>query len=390
MWRSFGLYVVAAYLSLIRASLSSGAGAPAQVPELSGVAKAAGGGSHSLALKRDGTVWAWGRNDAGQLGDGTTTGRHLPSQVGGLNGVKAIGAGTFHSLALKSDGTVWTWGSNDWGQLGDETFTAHTTPVQVKGLTEVVEIAAGGYHNLALKKDGTVWAWGANWSGQLGSGLEIPGRPGAALVGGLNGVISVAADPDHSLALKGDGSVWTWGWIGWIDGASRCQPTPAEAGGLGGVILAAWASGHALAVKTDGTVWEWGIPDKGIQWTLTQVNGLSGVAALAGGDAIEYYCGTCGHRLALKGDGTVWAWGDNADGQLGYQTTTEWPGRMMTPTRVPGLAGLVSIGAGELHSLAVTGDGMVWAWGDNDSGQLGRERTGRRVASGQAPLEYLP
>ena len=121
----------------------------------------AGGDSHSLALKSDGTVWAWGYNGCGQLGDGSTTNRLTPVQVSGLTGVVAIAGGGSHSLALKSDGTVWAWGCNDYGQLGDGTTTNRLTPVQVSGLTGVVAIAGGGAHSLALKSDGTVWAWGA-------------------------------------------------------------------------------------------------------------------------------------------------------------------------------------------------------------------------------------
>ena len=123
-----------------------------------------GGGYHSLALKKDGTVWAWGHNEYGQLGDGTQTlGRLTPVQVSGLSGVIAIAAGEYHSLALKSDGTVWAWGGNYEGQLGDGTTNNKLTPVQVSGLSGVIAIAASYRHSLALKSDGTVWAWGSNW-----------------------------------------------------------------------------------------------------------------------------------------------------------------------------------------------------------------------------------
>jgi uncharacterized repeat protein (TIGR01451 family) len=198
-------------------------------------------------------------------------------------------------------------------------------------------------------------------------------------------VVAVAADIDHSLALKSDGTVWTWGWIGWVAGTSRYQLTPAEVSGLSEVVAAAWSAGDGLALKGDGTVWEWGIPERGIQSTPVQVGGLGGVVALAGGNAIDYFCGNCGQRLALKSDGTIWAWGDNDDGQLGDGTTTTWPGRM-TPAQVAGLAGVIAIGAGNLHSLAVKGDGTVWAWGNNDFGQLGYESTTFRTT----PVQVVP
>ena len=116
------------------------------------------GSAHSVALKNDGTVWAWGENYAGQLGDATTTDRTMPVQVSGLSGIKAISVGYVHNLALKSDGTVWAWGSNNFGQLGDGTHTSRLTPVRVSGLSGVKAIAACNYHNLALKTDGTVRA----------------------------------------------------------------------------------------------------------------------------------------------------------------------------------------------------------------------------------------
>ena len=130
----------------------------------------AAGYFHSLAVKIDGTVWAWGKNDRGQLGDGTTTDRTTPVQVVNLAGVVAVAAGDWHNLALKSDGTVWAWGYNNNGELGDGTTTNRSTPGQVANLTGVVAVDGGGTHSLALKGDGTVWAWGQNGGGALGNG----------------------------------------------------------------------------------------------------------------------------------------------------------------------------------------------------------------------------
>jgi hypothetical protein len=153
---------------------------PVQVQNLSGVKSIAGGNLHSLALKNDGTLWAWGANDKDQLGDGTTIERHTPVQVQNLSGVTAIAGGYSHSLALKDDGTLWAWGWNLWGQLGDATTQDRSTPVRVQNLSGVFAIAAGGAHSLALKGNGlvscftlpscTVWGWGENSSGQLGDG----------------------------------------------------------------------------------------------------------------------------------------------------------------------------------------------------------------------------
>ncbi|MBF0487187.1 MAG: hypothetical protein HQK98_03415, partial [Nitrospirae bacterium] len=145
---------------------------PVQVSGLTGVTAVAGGFEHTIALTGDGTVWAWGYNGYGQLGDGTNTNSNTPVQVSGLTGVTAVAGGAVHSVALRSDGTVWAWGLNQYGQLGNGTNTNSNTPVQVSGLTGVTAVAAGFEHSVALKSDGTVWAWGYNGYGQLGNGTN--------------------------------------------------------------------------------------------------------------------------------------------------------------------------------------------------------------------------
>ncbi|RYZ44304.1 MAG: RCC1 repeat-containing protein, partial [Myxococcaceae bacterium] len=158
--------------------------APAEESSDPGVARAAvtapmwtvvrAGQLHSLGLQADGTVWAWGYNRYGQLGNNTTTDRLAPVKVTGLTGVVVdIAAGNEHSVAVKADGTVWAWGRNDLGQLGDNTTTQRLKPVKVSGLTGVMAVAAGYRYSLALKTDGTVWAWGDNASGKLGDGTRV-------------------------------------------------------------------------------------------------------------------------------------------------------------------------------------------------------------------------
>jgi len=241
----------------------------------------AAGDSHNLVVKSDGTVWSWGHNYAGQLGNGRMTARRTPGQVLNLAGVVAVAAGQGHSLAVKSDGTLWAWGDNTVGQLGDGTTVLRSTPVQVSGLTGVVAVAAGKHQSLAVKSDGTLWTWGS----YVGDGTAPRSTPGQ--VSSLTGVVAVEAGNSHSLALKSDGSLWAWGEN------SRGQ----------------------LGVGT-GT---------GSSNTPVQVSNLTGVVAVASGFA---------HGMALKSDGTLWLWGDNTVGQLGDGTTT---GRN-TPWQLPGLS----------------------------------------------------
>jgi len=185
---------------------------PIQVTGLNSVTAIAAGSNHTVALKGDGTVWTWGDNDDGQLGDGTFTTSTVPVQVTGLNGITAIAAGSNHTVALKGDGTVWAWGDNSNDQLGDGGIEKTSpVPVQVYGLNGVTAIAAGGFHTIALKGDGTVWTWGLNIYGQLGNGTFITNNiPSQVPV--FTGVTAIAGGGFHTIALKGDGTVWTWGW----------------------------------------------------------------------------------------------------------------------------------------------------------------------------------
>ena len=170
---------IAAWGSSSRGALGDGGpavapiGSPVAVKSITGVTSVAAGDAHSLALRSDGTVWSWGNNQYGQLGDGTTVNRSVPGPVSGLTNIRAIAARYLHSLALKNDGTVWAWGYNADGALGDGTTTNRSVPVQVSVIDRIVGISAGVEHNLALRNDGTVWAWGLNARGGLGDGTAF-------------------------------------------------------------------------------------------------------------------------------------------------------------------------------------------------------------------------
>lgn len=178
---------------------------------LQGVVAIAAGDDHSVAVKSDGSVWAWGWNNAGQLGNMTTANSFIPVTVVGLSNVAEVAAGTLHTLALKTDGTVWTWGWNDSGQLGDETYTQSLIPVEVSGLSEVNQISSGSVHSMALKSDGTVWTWGDNSSGQLGNPAIVDKSNAPVQASALTAATVIAGGYLHSIALRVDGTVWTWG-----------------------------------------------------------------------------------------------------------------------------------------------------------------------------------
>ena len=295
--------------------------------------------NHVVALKNDGTVWIWGFNPYGEAGFDISL--NTPTQVNGISNVSAVAAGRGYSVALKPDGTVWSWGQNNFGQFGDNTSgtPVSLTPIQAKGIADAKSIAAGGNHTVALLKDGTVAAWGYNRDGQLG-----------------------VVTSDQCLYAS---SLWA------------CSKTPVKMTGLNNVVAIAAGLSHSVALKEDGTVWAWGLNSSGQLGDGTTINSptpepvplLTDVIAIAAGD--EY-------SLVLKSDGTVWTWGRNDYQQLGYSTTGICPMPLWgnvpcskSPSQVTNLSGVSAISGGGAHSLALKTDGSVWAWGHNDLGQLG-------------------
>ena len=349
---------------------------PVQVSGLSGVVAIAGSGFHSLALKSDGTVWAWGDNANGQLGNDTTTDSSVPVQVSDLSGVVAVSGGANHSLALRSDGTVWAWGDNGNGQLGNNSTNDSFVPVQVEDptgasyLSGIIAVSGGWSHSLALRSDGTVWAWGYDANGQLGNNstsqsnlpVEVLDSMGTS---DLSGVIAVAAGAYFSVVLKNDGTVWAWGFNTYGElgiGTTTDSHVPVQVSGLSGVIAIAGGDWDIMALKNDGTVWAWGWNDDGELGNNTTTQGhvpsqvedptgttfLTGVAAVAEG---------YNSSLAMRSDGTVWAWGYNGNGQLGNNSTTNisLPVQVMDSTGTGYLTGVVAVAGGENDSLALAG-----------------------------------
>ena len=279
-----------------------GRNAPAQIPDFTGIIAVAAGTNHSLALKADGTVWAWGWNTYGQLGDGSGANQNKPVKVSGLANVRAIAAGGIHSLALLANGSIMAWGGNTYGELGDGTTTNRPTPVQVSTGTA---IACGQYHSLAMGPDGTLYAWGSNSNGQLGDGTTVSHKTPKPIPG-LTGAAFFAGGAFTSHAIKADGTVWSWGW-------------------------------NAYGQVGDGTTTDRSVP--------AQVKNLTNAVAIASGQA---------HCLALKADGTVWTWGWNAYGQAGSGTISAIaPFGNVTPQQIVSISGATTIAGGgnRAHAL---------------------------------------
>lgn len=345
----------------------------------------AAGQRHSLALKPDGTVWAWGTNTNGQLGDGTTTQRNAPVQVcltysGGsctqyLSAITSIAAAGSYSLARKSDGTVWAWGDNTWGQLGNGTNDQKLVATQVTGITTATTVAAGTSHSIAVVTGGALVAWGANDSGQLGNNSTTTSTTPVS-VNTLTNVTGISAGGTHSLAVDSSGNVYAWGsnsqgQLGDGTNDQRLVPTQVATISGGSVIVA--GESHSIVLKTDGSILAWGYNFNGQLGdnSTTARNSPVAVSSLTANTTTAIGAGWS-HSLAVKTNGTIVAWGSNINGQLGNNSNDQ----SNIPVAVSIFTSGVSVvTGGGYHSLAIKSDGTVdetvWAWGSGEQGQLG-------------------
>lgn len=468
---------------------------PVQIPGLTDVQSIQTDGDTVIVLKNDGTLWGWGDNGFGELGDGTANDNPnpVPEPIPGMTDIKTFAVGATGSVfAVKDEGTVWAWGRNDSGQLGDGTTDNRYSPVQLTGLNNVIALAGGWFYTLALKSDGTVWSWGSNDANQLGNAdSTTANRPQPMVIPGLNNIVSLAAGSEFGLALDKDGQLWGWG--GGLMLGTNSNPLGEKQLLLSNVSSITTGLLQKFVIGQDGTVWAWGqnrygelgdgtqtdrskpvkslisdvfyplaiisvtpadfasidasrsititfnedirpytvnnnnfqlfdldgkqIPVQVMMQNARTVVMLPNAALIPGQDYYFVIQGvldqnglsmakpyqsfftvqqagdfssvkiTAGafQNLAITGDGRVWAWGDNSDGQLGIGTETS----RYLPVQVPELAGIVAVSSGVDHSAAVRSDGTLWTWGKNDKGQLGNGTTTDSLTPVQANINNV-
>ena len=343
---------------------------PVQIGTATTWVSVSAGGLHSLALKADGTLWVWGGNTWGSLGDGTTTSRNFPVQIGAANNWIAVSAADKTSYAIKSDGTLWAWGYNGTGQVGDGTTTQRNAPVQVGVATNWVTISGGYGHAIALKSDGTIWTWGSNTYGQIGDGTTTQ-RNSPVQVGVATNYTQIVAGNSWCSVLRSDGTLWAWGDNGGGslgDGTTIQRNSPVQIG-----TSTDWANIQAsdftsLGLKSDGTYWAWGDNTFGSFGDGTVTASLSPAQVGIENDWVSFEGGGF-FAMGQKSNGTIRTWGRNNFGQIGNGTITAQENNQIAISVASN--GWLALASGWKHTLAVKENGTLWAWGRNSLGQLG-------------------
>jgi len=344
-------------------------------------------------------------NRTGQLGDGSALDKSVPTAIGTLKTWFSVSAGEFHTAALLGASCVtagcplYAWGFNQNGQLGDGTNIDIRTPTKIGKDTNWISIAAGRSHTLAVKKDGTLWAWGRNFSAQIGDGSQLDRAVPTAigtLVPSPKAWKAVAAGESHSVGIQNDGTVFTWGTKeSGQTGQGAGNPsipvtlldfTPTAitlSGAAVQFVGIAAGSNHTLAIRNNGTLYAWGLNDFGqlgdggntpIAFDPIQVGTDADWTVVSAGAA---------HSMAIKSDGSLWAWGANTYGQLGDGTDAD----ANVPKQIGTEKKWVFVSAGKYHTFAIKTDGTLWGWGRNQEGQLGNGLTGTLAQNVLVPTQ---
>jgi len=327
------------------------------------------GDAHSFVLMPDNSLWGWGRNWNGKLGDGTTDCRLSPVWI--MNNVATVSAGDSHTMVITNDGDLWAWGTNCHGQLGNGTatewWTPHPNPIKI--MDNVATVSAGTFHTMAITTDGNLWGWGRNWYGQLGDGTQEDRHSPVWI---MDNVVAVSAGSRHTLAITADGSLWGWGnnWHGQLGNTlSAVSFNPVWIKDNVATISAGY--GYTMAITTDGSLWAWGRNCVGQLGDGTQEERHNPVWIMDNVITMSARHGAVfgGHTMAIRADGSLWSWGHNTFGQLGNGTISAFGISNPNPIKVMDNVAEVSIGSE--HTLAITTDGCIWTWGGNGFGQLG-------------------
>jgi alpha-tubulin suppressor-like RCC1 family protein len=316
------------------------------------------GDAHSLALRSDKTLWAWGLNSSGQLGTGDTITRQSPTQVSGS--WLQIASGASHSVGIKSDNTLYGWGLGTSGQVGDATLISKSSPVQID-TSAWISVDAGTDFSLAIRSDYRLYAWGLGTSGQLGIVLAVSRSTPSIYGSSTASYIQVSAGASHTLAIDNNNKLWAWGFnasgqLG--DGTTTTRNGPVSLGASSWTAISAGYS-HSAAITSDNRLFTWGDNSAG------QLGFNVSTLAIASGQDMS---------IAVRDDGTLWTWGLNTYGQLGDGTVVS----KSIPTAVGLLTTWSKVTRPSYTAYAIKTDGSLWAWGLNSAGSVGDNTTVNR------------
>ena len=344
-------------------------------------------GLSSMFLKTDGSAWGTGRNNVGQLGNLTTTNYSSPVSVIGNHSFTQLATGYYYTMALKADGSCWGWGSNDSGQLGNKTRVSYSSPISVVGNHSFIQIAAmyDELSTMALKADGTCWTWGENSWGQLGNNTRISYSSPVSVVGN-HSFIQIATNSrslsSNCFGLKADGTCWAWGgnvYGNLGNNTTTSYSSPISVVGNHSFIQIAANGANTYGLKADGTCWAWGYNTYGQLGNNTETSYSSPVSVVGNHSFIQvsasYYAG-----FGLKADGSCWAWGNNDYGNLGNNSNSA----RSSPVSVVGNISFSRLAPSQ--NIANCGDalqanGNLWGWGENTYGGFDNNTAGTSYSS---------
>jgi alpha-tubulin suppressor-like RCC1 family protein len=337
-------------------------------------------------------AWAWGSNssvNSGRLGDNTVINRSSPvSVVGNLTDWVQVKSGGYHNLGLRANGSLWAWGGNSFGELGTGDTVSRSSPVSViGGFTDWVDISAS-YHSLGIRANGSLWAWGDNSDGRLGinQAPSVNRSSPTLVVGEFTDWTSAVAGVFHSLGIRANGTLWGWGRnsgtvgyagvVGVNDIVDRSSPT-LVVGGFTDWVQASGGRQHSVAIRANGTMWAWGRGSFGNLGTNNIISRSSPVSVVGGFTDWVQVSANNTHSHAIRANGTLWAWGNNLNGRLGTNEVTTL-NRSSPVIVVGGFTDWVSTSGRSNNVLALRSNGTLWSWGLNSNGQLGTNETVNR------------